>query len=551
MDCSRAYGRKTNILTAAVLVAACYCFFKFTGPLYADIDNYYISQTTASVYSSDNWCYYVHPFLCYEIKLLSMLYQSADWFTVLTHFNIFIASVWAIYHFISSRTTRMIRAASVALIICCLICLSLWNANFTVQSAFFCFVGCIALFSTQNGKPLATVIPGCYFLLCGMAWRIESFLLFVPFIALKLAKKMFLARKHGAIPSKQFRAVLALLLIFGLGAGIHYSARQFPGHQASSRYNQARTELTDFPVVSWEEFPDKALLTEHDYTALTKKWFLLDTEFFNTELLEHVAELGRTNLSPQEAFITLLRMLWWNRSDSVLLASWLLFFSVLILSRQTKTDRIELLLALLGAGLIIFYFALTGRIPMRVIEAVWLACCFSLMESLLSAPVRNPACRSSQALCGLILVVSLVFTGLACMRAEIRSPQWALRSKAGNTDFPVCTYTVNGSDLFIWENYSYTTVYYYMDQGKLMDREFVKHNISRGDWLYGQPCMLELLASIHAENPARALLERDHTYFVSDDPDFMLTLLREHYGNQVQLIHEGNFLGGDYWSFSD
>ena len=89
-----------------------------------------------------------------------------------------------------------------------------------------------------------------------------------------------------------------------------------------------------------------------------------------------------------------------------------------------------------------------------------------------------------------------------------------------------------------------------MEMGKLPTKEFMLHNIPAGDWTYGQPYFNELLINIDAENPALALLERKHTYYVDDDCSFVLQYLREHYGIDIKAEQVGIINNVPVWQFS-
>ena len=67
-----------------------------------------------------------------------------------------------------------------------LIKVSVWNENFTVQSAFFSFIGYTTLFY-KNKNVRGKGVIALYFVVLGICWRVESALLFVPFAILKAA----------------------------------------------------------------------------------------------------------------------------------------------------------------------------------------------------------------------------------------------------------------------------------------------------------------------------------------------------------------------------
>ena len=57
------------------------------------------------------------------------------------------------------------------------------------------------------------------------------------------------------------------------------------------------------------------------------------------------------------------------------------------------------------------------------------------------------------------------------------------------------------------------------------------------------------LKEVNAENPAKALVERNNTYFVGQDSSFLLEYLREHYDNEIRVKRCGEINVIPIWSF--
>ena len=57
------------------------------------------------------------------------------------------------------------------------------------------------------------------------------------------------------------------------------------------------------------------------------------------------------------------------------------------------------------------------------------------------------------------------------------------------------------------------------------------------------------LKEVNAENPAKALVERNNTYFVGQDSSFLLEYLREHYDNEIRVKRCGEINDIPIWSF--
>ena len=78
--------------------------------------------------------------------------------------------------------------------------------------------------------------------------------------------------------------------------------------------------------------------------------------------------------------------------------------------------------------------------------------------------------------------------------------------------------------------------------GKLPTRRILEHHIPLGDWTSGQPYWTEFLARIRHPNPLRDLVEKDNVYIMSDS-DYILSFLREHYGEDIVLTEAGEVNG--------
>lgn len=540
---------KTALLfiLSGTIVLSCFLFSKYTGKLYIDVDNYYVAMVTAGVFDDINWCYYVNPFLCIVIKLLTNLIPRVDWFTMLTHICVFTGAIWLIFSALTWKEGKLLeKAVFILWIVFLLVGLNLWNINYTVQSAFFCYVGGMGLFyarSSFRGRKILVTL----FFLCGLAWRIEVFFLFLPFVILKAVcdRRCFLSGSKKIWPSAFLAGLMAACAVL---ITAHYAVRLLPQNTEAVRYNRARTAVTDYPMENWEKFPDKTLLSETAYRAITTEWCLFDTEVLNADLLEQVADAGGHTLSLHQALYRLARVCIQNRNSLLVPCSWLLLLGMLNLMQRKRFRSSKTLLAYAGTGLILLFFSVLGRIPISVILSTLLACSLALINP---PQDEDNATKTDVQTVLLILMacISTVKLGTTICNAEVSAPQWVINSREPLADSDLYRETVQGEKLFFWDTSS-EGMHFHMENGKLMDRQFVCHNLDDGGWTYGQPYLEELLYSINAPNPARALLERENTYYVDEKPLMILELLRSHYGENVQMRQAGALCGRlPYWQF--
>ena len=537
-----------HFVLSAAIVLSCFLFCKYTGKLYIDVDNYYVAMVTAGVFDDINWCYYVNPVLCILIKVLTGLIQRVDWFTMLSHILVFTGAVWLVFSALTWKAGKLLeKTVFILWIVFLLAGLNLWNINYTVQSAFFCYVGGMGLFCVRSDSRERKVLV-TLFLLCGIAWRIEVFFLFLPFMILKaVCDSHIFQRKQGKIRPTAFQA--GLLAACAILITAHYAVRLLPQNTEAVRYNRARTAITDYPMESWEQFPEKDLITETAYQAITTEWCFLDTEALNADLLEQVADAGGRTLSFHQALYRLARVCSQNRSSLYVPCAWLLLLGLLNLMKIKRYRAIKTLLAYAGTCLILLFFAVLGRIPVSVILSTLLACSLTLTipPQGENAAAVKPGVQT--VLLAVMVCVCAVGLGTAIFNADVSKPQWVMNSRDPLAESELSRETVQGEKLFFWDTSS-KGMRYHMENGKLMDRQFVSHNLDDGGWTYGQPYLEKLLHNINAPNPAEALIERENTYYVDEKPLMILELLQSHYGADIRMRQVGLLCGElPYWQF--
>ena len=79
----------------------------------------------------------------------------------------------------------------------------------------------------------------------------------------------------------------------------------------------------------------------------------------------------------------------------------------------------------------------------------------------------------------------------------------------------------------------------------------MNQNIIDGGCAYGQIYFSEYLNRLEIENPMSALIQREHTYYVSEEErcDCVLQFLREHYNGNTQVECVGMTEGVPIWKF--
>ena len=213
----------------------CYAGFMFFNPLYISTDNIGVAVVTEGYYGENNFCQYIHPLLCLIIKWLTPLFPTADVFTLLVHIAVICSiallfDLFAVSAFTGSGQKNLttftdsslylprvrsrgffrgsgVREISIALTTGMSILLfssgiTVWNANYTIQTAAIVLAGLLILFTSMRQKrSLAWLFAGTLIISFGFMLRIESALLFLPFIALEVLSGFFSAEKNPGLSS--------------------------------------------------------------------------------------------------------------------------------------------------------------------------------------------------------------------------------------------------------------------------------------------------------------------------------------------------------------
>ena len=214
---------------------SCYAGFMLFNPLYISTDNIGVAVVTEGYYGENNFCQYIHPLLCLIIKWLTPMFPTADVFTLLVHiavfcsiallFDLFAVSAFtgsgqknlttftdsSLYHPRASSSGFFrgsgVREISITLTTGMSILLfssgiTVWNANYTIQTAAIVLAGLLILFTSMRQKrSLAWLFAGTLIISFGFMLRIESALLFLPFIALEVLSGFFSAEKNPGLSS--------------------------------------------------------------------------------------------------------------------------------------------------------------------------------------------------------------------------------------------------------------------------------------------------------------------------------------------------------------
>ena len=538
-------SKKTRITAALFLSALCYLYFSVSSELYMSSDNIMVAVVTNGLFGNANpFCQYLHPLLCLIIRGLSMLIPSADAFTVIKDLIIFgeLALVFYLLTAPLAHTGRrwnvehyLILAVAIMADIFLSMGIKLWRANYTITAGSFAATGIALLLSGKRYSHPGWCVAGTVYVAMAFMLRKECGLLTLPFFMLHIAVDILAASDRREELRALSRAVLPTfaIVVLLLGSQALFYSRE--PYATAQRYNDYRTICVDYPMKGWfsTDYPDNAT-----YLAATN-WTFIDTAHLNADALEAVAKAGARNAHEMtgsgihNALIEMRRIAF--KTDvymmvGVGLALLMAFWNVITARGWRKA---EAFLAVLGAFIILLYFTIRGRAPLRVWQPVMFAAL--VVETL----VYIDAWRSNTAnpLFMLAVAVLLYFSaGQVIAHAKLHAPVTAFTARVGADDSEYRT-----DNLYIWPNWHATIPEYFGNQNKLPTQRVLEHNIAAGDWTYGQPFYNDFLARIGAPNPALELVE-GRAYVMEGNKEIIEGYLQQYYGKDIMLAATGNVI---------
>lgn len=552
-------GRQ-SAAAACVMTVICGIFSLFQ-PLYTQVDNYLASLVTNRIYDSDNYCMFLNPVLCRIVGILQKLCPDGDAFTLLSRVMI-LAGIWYLSYF-AARTLRKNSELVCAYLILFLLVInaSLFFDYFTIWAAFFSFAGMILLlYGIRHERRWSDVTAGTLFLACGIMWRVESAAIFVPFVGLELFIEFVFVPKTKEERSAFVRkacgtlvpAVLCVLALLSIDYGFKHSEK----YKYGVDYNNAVSAVVDFPMEDYEKVKDLLPgVSRNDYESLQVRLYA-DTDRVTMEYSKRIADAGSihaVDLSVKgllESMRVLLSAVLASKKTLFYWGLLFLFLLLIVLSDVKWYYKLELFLTYCGAWLIMLYFSFVGRIPLRVINSVTYAV-FGMVLLLFLAEEWKSEKINLKWIKGFLFAAAAVVACMDTISYDFISPQSVFEAKKG-ADESRWESTYKEGILYLWQTNEYVQrpMRDFIDQGKIMTEDFLKHNLCYGEWTYGQVYFRNYLERLGVPNPMKALLDRKETYYVAEDSDLVLTYLREHYDEKVQVVRTGEIDGIPVWKFT-
>ena len=573
-------GRSADVkhaVAALILTSLLYLYWSVSGSLYIYLDNMTVSMVSAGMFGEGYFCQYIHPLLNVLVYGLSRIMFFADAFALIMHivlfFGVFMITLMGIG--IVFRTSVkswklgdwILAVLMLLSVLFFAVSMNIWGVNYTVQTAAILFSGLVTLAGASVlNKGKTWIVAGTVLIAFGYMVRLETALLFIPFISLELIAGILNSGEKRAAVRKAFRHYGAALLAAALLLASKGVFNSFEPYASDNSYTAYRTVVEDYPMAPYAASgAEEAGIDQTTYDLVCGNWVLFDTDRIDAVTLKSIAESGGRNAFDydlqglQGALGEIGRRL--RETDIYLLILALITCLLTIgnlLSARSKYLKCEAVFAFLGGFVILLYFTFRGRALFRVWQTVLLAInavlvcnTFRIRQERQDAePVAAGKRSTAQTLIMLLMCILLYYSaGQVIAHTSFHSPISPLTSRI-NADDSVYEETYEGDGLYLWSNWYLMIPSHFADQNKLPTQRVIDHNIPVGDWIYGQVYFREYLAERNADNPAAALVGRPDTYLMDGFVGNLLEYMREFYGEDLTLTEAGEINGVTAYRFT-
>jgi len=530
---------------------------------FESVDTYLISMVTSGLYDGDTYCQFLSPVLCRIIGWVAKVFPASDAYVLLTQSQVILAVLCVGFMIRAQVPDDRVCLVCESILAAVVVGLNIPCVNFTIQAAFFTMAGWFVFLSAakeeNRGRRHLYLGAGCWFICCGYMWRSSCALLALPYVGADIFFHLMenhrkLGRTMGSWAKVLWVPALCLVLLGLNAAAVNGSDNYAP----SVDYNFARSALADYPHKPWadvREILEPQGITENDYNSV-QSLQLLDTQRITAEYMRTIDKAGRVYArnTGMGQFLSHLKMGFWDSYNYAHLIFTVVFLSVLLagLWSRCRGTLWRLVCIAVGTLAICFYFYTTGRLPDRVLYAIALSALISLFPILIRVlRGEGEMIRWTKRVLVLTAALTIVLTGWHFAKQNRFVACYPVFHAKVHAEQERFSQTYQGDSLYIWNVYTLDAeaMTCFMEQGKLPSREFLDHNIPAGEWTYGQVYFNNYLRRLNAENPMTALLEREHTYYVDEEPQGVLTYLREHVSDKVQMRQTGEVVGIPAWEF--
>lgn len=431
----------------------------------------------------------------------------------------------------------------------------------------------------------------CGVVLCclGACWRLESFVLCLPFFAVAVVWPM-LARCRGrrqvavsgvdveaptsdgsdpvcdqsreaSVGERRIRLLPLVVLAVCLGAllvadRVAWSAEPWASW---TRYNDARAAVSDYPMPPYDEVADSLVgtgVTKSDYWLATH-WVTGDTSL-GIEQMEALAALHR-EAGPERLLqgpAKYAKVLSKEHPPYALMSAVAVLTCALVFARGRRA-RLVIAALMLIALVACWYFAALGRLPDRVERPIWAYACMAalLVVGWGAASERTGGNRFAR---GVALMAGCL--GIAWIGAFVAFLRPTLEPSRTLAVIDQRTYEPMGSIVdyieghpdttYAWTPGAFETVSYAYAMRFVPEEEFLARNITLGGWAVESPFYMARNEEARLAMPLRDLATNENARLVvrgEKEADGVMRAVRELYwpnaGSQVEARLQDSLTG--------
>ncbi len=530
--------------------------FAFMKVYYMYADDYLMNYIANGSYGVEYSDHLVFPRILFGTvtKFLYGITRSVNWYAVLLVATLSVS--FAVFHYVITRMSENRIAFLISLV---------FNAvtvpmmiTFTVCGFLAVAAGSLLLVcSFYRKKSLHLMVGGALLMLWGYVIRTNTF---VPVVGMMLplalqALTVLIREKDGEEKKVYVRnlmllaatAAVSLLCLLGMRKWEQtaYGSEGWPEYNS---YNDARSEVLDFPMVGYqtlgEEFR-KIDLTTEQYTLLNR-WSFCDKRSFPEERLLQIAAIQKNIYSHPWRLQYTKKTIKGRPNRYIIAFPFVIFLVFLIIDRRFRwfTALLEagiFFAAILALCYIRMRFLLRVSVPLSMVSIYTVLVCTRAKESLLRgshAAVKAARIAALAAACVLTGYVTVRFSmGFYDSVFYLRYPEIKVSAQAALDEV-----RSHPDRVYLAESYAFGRMYYYghpiSDVHTIDDYQ---HLIRSGSWDSFTPRYYRILEDLGFSDPDNlisSLLTEDNYYMITDTPEITRNYLASVTGREIRVKSE-------------
>ena len=527
-------------------------------PLYVDVDNYFISLVANKMFAGeaqDGYILHLHPFLCKLLEGVLFINESADCVLLVSALMLSVA-IWAIAYVIASNAKSYYELLVYIVVFFAVVFVGdLFHDNYTRWAAFMTAAGVMVLLWDVHGRCYNRKHQclAAFLLSCGMMWRDEAFLVFIPFVGLDFVITAARETKDVRISLVKLIGKICVIPVISIVVltMTNIVFNQMEPYKKAIAYDSARVTVVDYAMKDWYDVcTQMESVTQNDYES-AKRWILFDTERIDTEYLMEIGTIGETK-AYELSLGGLIQMQ--KRVLSVFMDSQhfhylagilIIVLGISLVLRISWYCRTQVLLLFFGTDLIFLYFAYVGR----AIERGFVPAIYGLLASLaiLFLAEEREVCKGGGGVLLVLITILALGREITSENSFTNQSVWNTKAEIENKYEDQCLNDV----LYIWNAGSYMNgpVQYFKEKGKLVSQDVLNHHMIEGAWIYGQFYFEQYLKLVGVDNPMAALLEKKNTFYVAEDCSYVSVYLQEHFDEKTTVEQVDEINGIPVWKF--